>query len=313
MEPILISIIIPVYKVEKYLDRCLESVVNQTYKNLEIILIDDSSPDNCPKMCDEWAEKDSRIKVLHIENKGVANARNIGLSIATGDYIGFVDSDDYIELNMYEVLLSNLVDTNSDISVCGYQINEETDVDSNYHSVSQFDALKMICVGDYKYGVLWNKLYKRSVVDGIIMPNFVCSEDLVYNYYAFKNAASIVECDSKLYHYCQNENSTVHSEFKIGAFDAVTAKEIILNNEKGTKLEPYAIKGLINSCFVVLSGIIQSGKFFDKYDYLRNNIYKYKKTIYGSSLYSKEDRIKTRTLMFSKRLYNFLIKIKNCI
>ena len=102
-----ISVIVPVYKVEKYLDKCVESIVNQTYKNLEIILVDDGSPDNCPAMCDEWAEKDERIRVIHKENGGLADARNAGMDIATGDYIGFVDSDDWIEPNMYEVLLKN--------------------------------------------------------------------------------------------------------------------------------------------------------------------------------------------------------------
>lgn len=91
-----VTVIIPVYKAEKYIERCIESITAQTYENLEIILIDDDSPDNCPKICDDWAKRDSRVKVLHIENKGAANARNQGLKIATGDYIGFVDSDEYI-------------------------------------------------------------------------------------------------------------------------------------------------------------------------------------------------------------------------
>ena len=93
----LISIIVPVYKVEKYIDRCVESIINQTYKNIEIILVDDGSPDNCPKICDEWAKKDKRIRVIHKENRGVSSARNVGIDVAKGKYIGFVDSDDYIE------------------------------------------------------------------------------------------------------------------------------------------------------------------------------------------------------------------------
>ena len=110
-----VSVIIPVYKVEKYLDRCVESVVNQTYQNLEIILVDDGSPDNCPQLCDEWAKKDKRIKVVHKENGGVASARNLGLEKATGDFIAFVDSDDWIDLSMYEELLNTANQTNADI------------------------------------------------------------------------------------------------------------------------------------------------------------------------------------------------------
>ena len=101
----LISVIVPVYKVEQYLDRCLQSIVNQTYKNLEIILVDDGSPDNCPQICDEWAKRDKRIKVIHTQNRGVSTARNIGIDVANGQYIGFVDSDDWIEEDMYEFLL----------------------------------------------------------------------------------------------------------------------------------------------------------------------------------------------------------------
>ena len=97
----LISVIVPVYNVEEYLDRCIESIVNQTYKNLEILLIDDGSTDNSYNICDKWAKKDNRIKVVHKENGGVSSARNVGLDVATGDYIGFVDSDDYISIDMY--------------------------------------------------------------------------------------------------------------------------------------------------------------------------------------------------------------------
>ena len=307
MDKFLISIIVPVYKTEQYLDRCVESIVSQTYKNLEIILVDDDSPDNCPQMCDAWAEKDNRIKVLHIENKGVANARNQGLDIATGNFIGFVDSDDYIEPDMFETLLNNLTDNNADISLCGYQINEEENAVANLRMVTPLDAMKLICMGDYKYGVLWNKLYKKDLIKHIKMPDFVCCEDLIFNYYVFKNAQSIVECDSKLYHYFQNDESTVHSKFGIGAFDAVKSKEIMVEEQQGTSLEEYAVRGLVSSCFVVLSGVIQSGKCSDKYDDLRNLILKHRQDIYSSDLYTKKDKIKTFILSISPKLYNRFI------
>ena len=111
-----ISVVVPVYNVEEYLDQCVESLVGQTYKNLEVILVDDGSPDNCPAMCDEWAERDNRIKVIHKENGGVSSARNAALDIASGDYIGFVDSDDWIEPDMYEILIKNAKKYDADIS-----------------------------------------------------------------------------------------------------------------------------------------------------------------------------------------------------
>lgn len=303
-----ISIIVPVYKVEKYLDRCIESIVNQTYKSLEIILVDDGSPDNCPKMCDEWAKKDGRIKVIHKENGGVANARNYALKRATGDYIGFVDGDDYIEFDLFETLINNALENECDISICGYQINNEGNPSSNVRKTTKTDALRQIAAGDYKYGVLWNKLYKKSVIENLEMPNFVCCEDLVFNYYAFKNSSSVVECDDKLYHYMQNEDSITKDVFHIGAFDAVYARKIILENEQGTELEEYAVRGLISSCFVVLSGVIQNNKCMDKYDYLRDIILRYKRTIMKSPLYSKKDRIKVQALSVSKKLFNEMIK-----
>ena len=109
MSNVMLSIIVPVYNVEKYIGKCIESIVNQTYKDLEIILVDDGSTDNSGKICDEWARKDKRIKVIHKKNGGLSDARNAGLDICTGDYIGFVDSDDYIELNMYEDLLIQMM------------------------------------------------------------------------------------------------------------------------------------------------------------------------------------------------------------
>ncbi|MBQ4243839.1 MAG: glycosyltransferase, partial [Clostridia bacterium] len=128
----LISVIVPVYKTEKYLDRCVNSIVNQTYKNLEIILVDDGSPDRCPELCDRWAEKDNRIKVIHQENGGMSAARNAGLRIAKGDYIGFVDSDDWIDNDMYEYLYILLINNQADYSTINYDIKKrETDRTEN--------------------------------------------------------------------------------------------------------------------------------------------------------------------------------------
>ena len=114
----LVSIIIPVYNVEKYLAQCLESVCGQTYKNLEIIVVDDESPDHSGEIAEEFAKKDSRVRVEHIKNRGAAGARNVGLELCTGEYILFVDSDDWIELNMVEKLLAAIEETDSDIALC---------------------------------------------------------------------------------------------------------------------------------------------------------------------------------------------------
>ena len=122
----LISVIVPVYKVEQYLDKCISSIVNQTYDNLEIILVDDGSPDNCPKICDNWAEKDQRIKVVHKQNGGLSSARNEGIVVATGKYISFIDSDDYIDSQTYEKMIFSITSTEADMCICGMKwVNED--------------------------------------------------------------------------------------------------------------------------------------------------------------------------------------------
>ena len=126
----LISVIIPVYKVEEYLENCIQSVIKQTVSDLEIILVDDGSPDQCPEICDLWADKDSRIKVIHKENGGLSDARNAGMKVATGEYVSFIDSDDYISLDFYETLLETIVDNDSDIVECGVVKFYE---DNNFH------------------------------------------------------------------------------------------------------------------------------------------------------------------------------------
>lgn len=308
IEKPLISVIVPVYKTEKYLDKCLDSIVNQTYKNLEIVLVDDDSPDSCPQICDDWVKRDSRIKALHIQNNGVANARNQGLNVVNGDYIGFVDSDDWTDPNMYEMLFTNLIEHNADIAVCAYQINNEQDCDSNLRKISQFDALKRICTGDYKYGVIWNKLYKKSVIKDIKMPDLVCCEDLVFNYFVFKNADKVVEFDNKLYHYYQNEDSAVHKAFSIGAFDALKSKEIIAEDNKNGELKPYILWGLILSCYVLINNIIKTKMFYDKYPKLRKYIVNNFIDILKSNVFSVKDKIKTIIFVFFPLVYKIIIR-----
>ena len=146
----LLSVIVPIYNVEDYLNRCVDSIINQTYKNLEIILVDDGSPDNCPQMCDDYAKKDSRIRVVHKENGGLSDARNAGMKVATGEYVSFIDSDDYISLDFYETLFQTMVDNDSDIVECSvvkFYENEKFDEYSddlkvtNYETVDALDGL----------------------------------------------------------------------------------------------------------------------------------------------------------------------------
>ncbi len=160
----LISVIVPIYKVEKYLTKCIDSIIVQSYKNLEIILVNDGSPDNCSQICDEYEKKDMRIKVIHKENGGLSSARNAGLDIANGEYIGFVDSDDSIHEDMYKVLYNNLVENNADISQCSIVLDDsehtiEKQKTTIYSGVNFFKATV-----EHKLSMtVWNNLYKAKI------------------------------------------------------------------------------------------------------------------------------------------------------
>lgn len=304
----LISIVVPVYKVEKFLNRCVESIVNQTYKNLEIFLIDDSSPDNCPEICDEWAEKDSRIKVLHIENKGVANARNCALKAVNGDYIGFVDSDDYIEPDMYQQLVELALKFDSDITMCSYQINDENRGKNISTEISKDDVMKRVLKCEYEYGVLWNKLFKSSVVKGLEIPDLKYSEDLVYNYYALKRAEVFAKTDLNLYHYFQNENGAVAASFNSVKYDAVKARKIILADAP-FEYKNYAVYGLVLSLYVFLNLSLTTNQCTDMLGDVRKEILNHKKDIMKSDLFSKKDKLKTFLLSLNLFAYKIMLKI----
>ena len=160
----LISVIIPIYKVEDYLDECISSVVNQTHKNLEIILVDDGSPDNCGMMCDEWAKKDDRIKVVHKSNGGLSDARNAGLNIAVGEYIAFIDSDDFIMPNMFEELYSAFDTPEIDIVACGITNHDgqKQTVWGCYNYIGNAEQILAMLYNDF-FGVLsfWNQDARR--------------------------------------------------------------------------------------------------------------------------------------------------------
>ncbi len=206
-----VSIIVPVYKVEKYLDKCVDSIVNQTYKDIEIILVDDGSPDNCPKMCDDWAKKNNRIKVIHKENGGLSDARNEGLKIATGDYVGFVDGDDVVSNVMYEKLIDLISNSNSQISMCQFARFVEGDspnytIKDDVSVFGQNEALKEILkekIGNH----VCNKLFKRDLFDNISFTKGVAYEDIFIFYKLVLKANKIAITDSKLYGYMQRRDS----------------------------------------------------------------------------------------------------------
>ncbi len=211
----LISIIVPIYKVEKYLRQCIDSVINQTYSNLEIILVNDGSPDNCPKICDEYAKKDDRIKIINKNNGGVSSARNVGLDNAKGNWIVFVDADDWIEKRYCEDLLKIATNKSADIVICGYNrvyndktkkisaIAKKTDFDSN-------DYLINVLNPQTGFGFCATKIFNVDIIGkNRFDESIVVGEDALFNIKISKNLKRAVYVQKELYNYRINDDSAV--------------------------------------------------------------------------------------------------------
>ena len=207
----LFSIIVPVYKVEEYIDKCVMSILNQTFTDFELILVDDGSPDNCPKLCDEYAKRDSRVKVIHKPNGGVSSARNEGIKVAKGDYIWFVDSDDYVEEHSLEKLYKYIIETPADLYVFEHGFNEFYDVK---------DMNGLLCDHYYRYDFgfePWNKIYKWSLISDnklFFDTEEKVGEDLLFNINYYTKMKSCLFISEKLYHYVVRENSAMTTSDK---------------------------------------------------------------------------------------------------
>ena len=230
MDEPLISIIVPVYKVEPYLDRCVRSIVEQTYSNLEIILVDDGSPDNCGAMCDAWAAKDSRIKVIHKENGGLSDARNAGMAVATGEYMGFVDSDDYIAPEMYQLLYDRMTEDDCDITACGVEMVFEDG--SKSCPLTRPGACVMGRQQAMEAGIhetwlkqpVWYKLYKTELVRDLLFPVGKYHEDVFWTYQAVGRARKVSIFDVPCYYYTQRSGSIMGEAYSLKRLDSLEAK-----------------------------------------------------------------------------------------
>ena len=217
MRPI-ISIIAPVYNIQEYLSQCLTSICNQTFPDLEIIVVNDGSTDGSGKICDKFALKDPRIRVIHQANKGVSAARNAGLQMAQGDYLAFVDGDDWIESDMYELLLEQLVKQEADIAVCSHYKDKGGKSKARYqsgaiHALTRNDALKALAQDKWLRNYVWDKLYKRQLFENLTFPEGCIYEDLAINYQLFFRANKVVVVDTPKYHYVLRQGSALRSRY----------------------------------------------------------------------------------------------------
>lgn len=242
-----ISIVVPAYNIEEYIANTVKSICNQTYKNLEIIIVDDGSNDNTSKILDNLSKCDNRIKIIHKENGGVTSARLEGIKVATGDWIGFVDGDDFIEPNMYEILLKNACKYEAEISHCGYRMVFPSRVDYYYNTgkiVEQdnFIGLKDLLSGEFVEPGIWNKLYKRYLFNDMLNNNLIdinikINEDLLMNYYLFKESSKSVYSDFCPYYYMLRKGSAATSSINENKLrDPLLVQKIIYDDLKDNKV-----------------------------------------------------------------------------
>jgi len=209
----LISVIVPVYNIERYIEKCIKSIINQTYQDLEIILVDDGSSDESGHVCDQYAKTDKRIQVIHKNNEGLSDARNTGLEICRGQYVGFVDGDDWIAKDMYEFLYRTLIENQADVAVCGHYIESDEGV---FDVECAEDSLKIYNCREAVYAVVkdkeihsyaWDKLYRKELFDGIRYPIGRYVQDIFTTYKIFMNASKVVCNNQPKYYYYQRQNS----------------------------------------------------------------------------------------------------------
>ena len=230
-----ISVIVPVYNTGKYLRRCVDSIVNQTYKNLEIILVDDGSTDDSHAICDEYAKKDNRIKVIHKTNGGLSSARNAGLDSATGDYIAFVDSDDFVNKRSYEILISVLERDDSDISIMRFLSFNQEDEIQKFTDVTEYDCKEIKGV-DYLKNIftrvvsesVCDKVFSKSIIGALRFDETKLNEDFLFLSQILLKNPQITYCDFCGYYYFKRAGSISRSGYNKAMEDAVYNADYIV-------------------------------------------------------------------------------------
>lgn len=311
-----ISIIVPVYKVEKYLHKCVDSILNQTFKDFELILVDDGSPDKCGEICDEYARVDDRVRVIHKENGGLSDARNAGIDVAEGEYIGFVDSDDYIDADMYEVLYDVLLKNDADISVCGvYECFsnriEKNNMDGKIHVFNNKDAVKEVLYGKVLTAFAVNKLYKSTIFEDERFPVGKTYEDSFLIPTLFSKAAKIALVSEPKYYYIRREDSISMKNFSNKFFDVVEAaeKNLRLVQESFPEIEKQAMFRYLWAHFFVFDKMLLEDNYKDinGYKNIVSILKKNTKEILRNDCFEKSRKISILVINVSVKLYRLLV------
>ncbi len=318
----LISVIVPIYNVEKYLEKCITTIVNQTYKETEIILVDDGSTDSCPKICDNWLKKDERIKVIHKKNGGLSDARNAGIDIAKGKYICFVDSDDYLEKNYIEKLYFSLKENNTNISQCGIKYVDENNrtlktigYSSNCLISGRQAIIESLNEHFVENEVVWNRLYKKNIFDIIQFPVGRIHEDEYVIYKILYNEEKISIISDALYCYRQSNTSIMRSNYNLKKFkdfcDAYDEKIMYFRERNDIQIHDMVIRSYLSNLsniYIKLSNNREIGK--EVLQGIRVTYKKLYKKVTKSKNISIKNKLKVSIFYYSPKLYIWLKNIK---
>lgn len=320
MEDYKVSVIVAAYNIQNYIVKCLESISNQTYKNLEVIVVDDGSSDNTGKLADEFAKNDNRFIVIHKDNGGVSSARNRGIDVASGDFIGFVDGDDTIEDDMYEMLVNNAIKYDADISHCGYKVIE-------HNKETLFYDTKQIIIQNRKKGLvdlfegtliepsLCNKIFKRSIVGDIRLDESIkINEDLYFNVLLFDKANRSVFEDKAKYNYIKRDNSaTTSSTNNIRRItDPLKVYGMIVDLYKDdVEMFPYAKKMQIerNINIYNLLALDKNTEFKKLQNQVRNYIKLNKNEVKNNNIITKKTRFMVYGILYMRFIYDLIYKL----
>lgn len=309
-----ISIVVPAFNSESVLENCINSIIRQSYKNLEIIIINDGSTDNTKKIAEKLAKDDKRILIFNQNNEGVTAARMKGISISSGDFLMFCDSDDYFESDICEILLNSANKYKVDIAQCGY-IRRENNLkkivvgSKNTIMLNKEQAIKYLLTGGLFTGALWGKIYRKNLFDNIIIPfHLKMNEDLLFNYYLFKKASLSVYVSCAKYNYVVTQNSSCNKmNIAKKNKDVLEVAEIIYKDAQGSKYEEYALERYLR--FLI-------GEFRQKYNKDENVNLEEKRNkilsvIKGKKINNAKLKLSTLMIQYMPLFYNMIFEIYN--
>lgn len=312
-----ISVIVPVYKVEPYIHKCVDSILAQTFTDYELILVDDGSPDTCGNICDEYAQKDARIHVIHKENGGLSDARNAGVKIACGEYVIFIDSDDYIDADMLSYLYENLKKADADMATCGiyevYADRIEKQEEEPDFVCSGEEAFRCILRGHTIRGEIWNKLIKRSCISDLEFPKGKLYEDIFYTVDMMQRIKKVAVGTKPKYYYLHRSDSITGKAYRPKLFDIIDGytKNYQVVQHAFPKLEEEAECLWIWSRFIVLDKMLleENYRSIDRFEELVTFIKQHFRRIMKNPYFQRNRKISAIVLLISIPLYRKLVFI----